>query len=85
MTMDANCRFCGGHAFATRALYLHPYEPDEAKLIKSIDQDKLEALRKEHGGWLVACYKCLAKKCPKDNGGTSAGPRDTDIVSIQEP
>lgn len=70
MTIDARCEFCNGHAFASRAVFLHPYTPEELELIKKIDQKKLTALQESVGGWLVACYRCLAEKCP---------------VSVQEP
>lgn len=83
MTIDAGCTFCGGHAFATRAVFLHPYTPEEKALIRKIDQKKLAALREQHGGWLPACYRCLAEKCPAD--ASPVEPRTPDIVSVQEP
>lgn len=85
MTINADCTFCHGPAFATRAIYIHPYTPEEVELLKKIDQNKLEALRKVHNNWLIACYKCLAEKCPKDTDGVSNTPRDANIISVQEP
>ena len=85
MSIDAPCQFCGGHAFATRALFIHPYTPEELELIGQIDQDKLKALRVKHDGWLIACYKCLAAKCPKEEGGTAVTPRPSNSISTREP
>ncbi len=84
MTINADCTFCHGPCFASRAVYIHPYEQAEIDLIKKIDQTKLDALRKEHGNWLIACYKCLVERCPKNADSTSVEPR-TDAISIQEP